>query len=289
MHDNSVESESVVVGIDGSRAAVDAAMWAVDEAVSRDIPLRLVYAVDPDARTGGDPQDAARDLATAEIAVRFAFTAVESTDKPVKIEVEILQARPVTALRNASRRAAMLCVGSVGLMHSSHGQIGATAAALATSAHCPVAVVRGHDPYASSRRWVVAEVDDSPESDGILQRAVDEARLRNAPLRVVTSWHSRFSDVHDNHAIADGNRLAKARLERRLTRWWRRHPDLDLQSAAVHGQIVNYLARHAGAIQLLVVGHERAHGLSELMGPPGYAALQKAGCSVLVCERQNVL
>jgi Universal stress protein family len=34
---------SVVVGIDGSRAAVDAASWAADEAVSRDIPLRLVY------------------------------------------------------------------------------------------------------------------------------------------------------------------------------------------------------------------------------------------------------
>ena len=30
--------QSIVVGIDGSRAAVDAALWAVDEAVSRDIP-----------------------------------------------------------------------------------------------------------------------------------------------------------------------------------------------------------------------------------------------------------
>ena len=39
-------SPSVVVGIDGSRAALDAALWAVDEAVSRDIPLRLVYAID---------------------------------------------------------------------------------------------------------------------------------------------------------------------------------------------------------------------------------------------------
>ncbi len=54
---------SVVVGIDGSRSALDAALWAVDEAVSRDIPLRLVYAVDPDDSSGADPQDAARDLA----------------------------------------------------------------------------------------------------------------------------------------------------------------------------------------------------------------------------------
>ena len=91
-------SPAVVVGVDGSRSAVDAALWAVDEAVSRDIPLRLVYAIDPTC-SGTDPQDAARDLAAAEIAVRHAFTAVESTDKPVKIEVEILQERPTRALR----------------------------------------------------------------------------------------------------------------------------------------------------------------------------------------------
>ncbi|MET0474528.1 MAG: universal stress protein, partial [Mycobacterium sp.] len=36
---------SIVVGIDGSSSAVHAAEWAVDEAVSRDVPLRLVYVV----------------------------------------------------------------------------------------------------------------------------------------------------------------------------------------------------------------------------------------------------
>ncbi|HEY1439670.1 MAG TPA: universal stress protein [Mycobacterium sp.] len=40
--------QSIVVGIDGSRAAIHAALWAVDEAVSRDIPLRLLYAIEPD-------------------------------------------------------------------------------------------------------------------------------------------------------------------------------------------------------------------------------------------------
>ena len=32
-----------IVGIDGSKAALRAALWAVDEAVSRDTPLRLVH------------------------------------------------------------------------------------------------------------------------------------------------------------------------------------------------------------------------------------------------------
>lgn len=282
-------SPCVVVGIDGSRSAMDAALWAADEALSRDIPLRLVYAIDPESSSGSDTQAAARDLATAEIAIRQAFMAVESTDKPVKIEVEILQDRPVRALREASRWAAMLCVGSLGLKHSSHGRIGSTAAALATSAHCPTAIVHAHRPPPAEQGWVVAEVNESHSSDGALRRAVEEARLRQAPLRVLTTWQSRYTDIHDNHAIADGNRLAKAGLERRLAEWRSRYPDLDVEAVAVHGNLMNYLAKHAKSIQLLVTAHDRAHGITELLGPAGSATLRDSNCSVLICEPQNVL
>ena len=281
-------SAAVVVGIDGSRSAIDAALWGVDEAVSRDVPLRLVYAIDP-ANAGTDPQDAARELARAEVAVEHAFTAVESTDKPVKIEVEILQERPIHALRNSSRWATMLCVGSMGLHHSTQGRIGSTAAALASSAHCPVAIIRGHDPLHSHERWVVAEVDDSIASDSILRRALEEAQLRNAPLRVLTTWQSRFTDIHDSNAVAEGNRLARAQLDRRLARWKKRFPDVDVRAAAANGSTVNFLAKNAKQIQLLVVGHQRAGGVSPLLGPPGNAALHNAMCSVLICESQNVL
>lgn len=56
-------ARAVVVGIDGSRAATHAALWAVDEAVNRDIPLRLVYVIDPSqlsAAGEGGGQSAAR-------------------------------------------------------------------------------------------------------------------------------------------------------------------------------------------------------------------------------------
>jgi nucleotide-binding universal stress UspA family protein len=36
-------SAPVVVGVDGSDAAITAAKWAIDEAVSRDVPLRIVH------------------------------------------------------------------------------------------------------------------------------------------------------------------------------------------------------------------------------------------------------
>src|SRR5450755_4592969 len=98
----SLTPPSVVVGIDGSRGAIQAALWAVDEAVSRDIPLRLLYAIEPDDTQQAPPERAARKLAIAENAVRYAFTAIEAADKLVKIEVEITQERPITSLIRAS-------------------------------------------------------------------------------------------------------------------------------------------------------------------------------------------
>jgi nucleotide-binding universal stress UspA family protein len=289
MNDHYAPSPTVVVGIDGSRSAIAAALWAVDEAVSRDIPLRLVSAIDPDNRPDADPEDAARELATAEIAVRQALMAVESTDKPVKIEIEILQKNPTRALVESSRSAALLCVGSIGLKHSSQGQIGSTAAALAAAAHCPVAVVHGFDSHRAHPGWVVAELDEVSTPDGVLLCALEEARLRGLPLRVLTTWQSRYTDTRANNAVADGNRLAKARLDRRLDQWRKRYPDLDMETIAVHGSTLNYFAKHAGSVKLLVIGHERAHGIRELVGPPGYATLHQADCSVLVCQSQNVL
>ena len=35
---------------------------------------------------------------------------------------------------------------------------------------------------------------------------VAEALLRRAPLHVVTTWPSRYTDIHDDNAVADGNR-----------------------------------------------------------------------------------
>ncbi len=282
-------SPSVVVGIDGSRSALVAATWAADEALSRDVPLRLVYAIDPEAATEHDSQAAAHELATAEKAVRQAVMAVEATDNPIKIEVEILQDNPVRVLREASRWAEMVCLGSIGLKHSTDGRIGSTAAAVATSALCPVAIVHGHAPLADRRRWVVAEVGGSFSSDGALRCAVAEARLRHAPLRVLTTWQSRYTDIHDATAVGEGNKLAKANLDRRLTGLKARHPDLDIQAAAVHGSFVNYLAKHAKSIQLVVLAHDRANGIRELTGPPSCGALRDSKCSVLICAPQNAL
>ncbi|MDX1890813.1 universal stress protein [Mycolicibacterium sp. 050158] len=285
MRDTLPPSPSVVVGIDGSRSALTAASWAVDEAVARDVPLRLVYAIDEPT----DDQRAVSELAAAEAAIRQAVTTVEASGRPVRIEVEIKQDRPSAALLDASRDAAMLCIGAVGTQRASVGSLGSTAGAVVSRAHCPVAVVRGYDPSRTNAMSIVVEVDMSSDTDTVLQRGIDEALLRGAPLVVISVWHPHFTDVHDGHAVAEQNRQVRAELNRRLARTRRRHPELEVQPVAVHGNLLNYLSRHAASIQLVIVGPRRAHGVAEMIGPPSYAALHDTECSVLVCDTHGGL
>ncbi|WP_328358725.1 universal stress protein [Mycobacterium sp. NBC_00419] len=282
-----ITAPSVVVGVDGSRGAVRAALWAVDEAVSRDIPLRLIAVISPH---DGDADEDARLLAGAQSAAQHTANAIEATERPVKIEVEILHGGPTATLVEASRAAAMICVGAVGIKHFDHNRIGSTAVSLVSSAHCPVAIVRGSDRTAPEKPgWVVVDLDESPDSAAVLACAVEEARLRGAALRVLGSWQSRYTDVHDTHAVADGNRMVRAQLDRRISRWKHRYPDLDVKPVAVHGSVLNYLAKHGPDIQLVVVGARNAESIEELLGPTGSAALHNTDCSVLVADRQRLL
>ena len=72
----SAASLPVVAGIDGSKQAIRAAIWASDEAVSRDTRLLLVHVVD------GNSTDLDRDYAFAEDVVHKAWKEVENTGNP---------------------------------------------------------------------------------------------------------------------------------------------------------------------------------------------------------------
>lgn len=135
----------------------------------------------------------------------------------------------------------------------------------------------------------MVELDETPDSAAVLQFGVAEARLRNAPLRVLGAWQSRYTDVHDTHAVAGGNRLVRSQLDRRLSQWRHLYPDLDAKPVAIHGSALNYLSKHAGEIQLVVVGAPNATGVGELLGPMGLTALNDTDCTILVIDRQRLL
>jgi nucleotide-binding universal stress UspA family protein len=258
---------AVVVGVDGSRAAIHAALWAVDEAIGRDIPLRLVHVIDPLQASGVS----GRGNIGARSALFDAYRAVDATRKLVKVEAEVLWGRPLTKLMQESRSAAMICVGSIGLNHAR--RIGGTvAAALAGSALCQVAVIhRSPDASASPQvRGVVVEVDNGV----VLRHAFEEARLRAVPLRVIAAHAAQERD-----GPGDGNRLAQTQLNRRLARWTRLYPDVRVEPTVVAESVSRYLAGEADAAQLFVTDSRTAQDLCGAYG---------AGCSMLTVPCGNL-
>jgi nucleotide-binding universal stress UspA family protein len=263
---------SIIVGVDGSKAAVRAAIWAVDEAVSRDIPLRLVHVIAPDANPRNHPGRMDREYARAEHVAHVAWTAVEATGKPVKIEMEILRGEPAPMLARASRSAAMVCVGWTGRSRSA--EVGSTASALTRSAHCPVVVVRLRASASLGGQWVIARVDDSPSSDAVLHQAMEEARLRGAPLLALTTGL-------DHDEAAQTAPAVRMRLDLHLARLSADATDVSVCSLPIGNGVLEYLANNVGLAQLVVVGADDPHVVTELTGPHADSLLHHSGCSVM--------
>lgn len=129
-------------------------------------------------------------------------------------------------------------------------------------------------------RRILVEFDGRPSASTALQTGVDEARLRDAPLSVMTTWQHRHRELYEEKVAADRDRLAEAQLDRRMTRYRKRYPDLDLELITEQSTTVDHLSAHPDSVQLVVVGAERFCEPGDLID---------AGCSLLTCDRQQRL
>ena len=290
MRSADLPSPAVVVGIDGSQAAISAALWAVDEAVSRDIPLRLVYAIEPDDRSSH-----ARDIARSGARIRRRRDRCARRGDGGRVHRRTRQDR--SGDRPGSSRSSVAGTVTVGTdavrrrpghpaSHRPSGRIDGSRPRRGR------ALSRRGDPRPQPNpgtpRCVVAVVDESPESHDVLDLAVTEALMRHAPLRVLTTWHPRFTDMSGADVVADNNRHIRAHQERMLSPYRRSHPELDARPVAVLGNIESYLARNADSIGLVVIGRRHSAGVADLLGL-GHSMLQDAGCSVLICPVHSAL
>ena len=246
---------SVVVGIDGSQAALDAATWAVTEAVSLGVPLRLVH-VSAAKHACRPPVDAvACDAERAEAALNRAEMTVHDMGRPVHIETATVRGRPDCVLIDESRRAALVCVGSEGKGPCAHMPLGSTAAALAKHAHCPLAIVRTGGAPQTDTGWIAAVQNDEPDNDAVVHRAMEEGRLRRAPVLLIDT---------------------------RLDSWIRRYPDVHVRTVAERRGGARRDENHSASIQLTVVGSADAEHVARLVWPDYHPVLGDANRSVLL-------
>ncbi|MDT5138746.1 MAG: hypothetical protein QOD58_3008 [Mycobacterium sp.] len=262
--------ESIVVGIDGSDAAINAAKWAVAEAVGRDIPLRLIHAIPdrPDAPAGEDSLD----IEYGESALRTVTAALHAMAQPVKIDVDIVRGSPGSALIDESRHAAMICVGSVGIGRVARKVLGSTADAIARKAHCPAAIIRNNHGPAVADGWIAVVVDDSPGNDAVLEYGFREARLRQGSILALGCWRWGLGEI------------PYRQLSHRLERWATQYPEVHVQPAAARGGVPEFLTGTEELIQLVVVGGDQADEVARIVGPVTHHFSRHGGCSVLVAR-----
>jgi nucleotide-binding universal stress UspA family protein len=257
----------VMVGIDGSQAAIAAALWAVDEAISRGVPLRLISALKP---THQSPDDYARDLAHAEKSLCEAQSAAEESQQDVNVETDIPRGPAGPVLAEASADAEMICLGSVGIGRYARSILGSTATELAAKAHCPVAVIRTEIEPPPAINWIVVRMTDAPDNDVVVKYAVGEAKLRRAPMLVLGG---RPEDLTEN---ADGQ------FERRVHEWRQRHPEVRAYPITTKYAIASFLRVNNDRVQLAVISGAEAGQLARLVGPYGHPLFRHSECSVLV-------
>ncbi len=252
---NQPHAKSVVVGIDGSKAAVNAAQWAADEAIRRQVPLRLIHVV---AR--GESQSASTglsdwELERGEAALDQAAGAVREIGKAVEVETVLLSGDPEQVLVDESRDAALVCVGTDRRGWEAGKLLGTTEATLATRANCSLAIIRTNPDGTAAAPGVIAVVlDDEPDNDEVVHQAMEEGRRRRATVR---------------------------QIDRRLNSWVRRYPDVPVQVVAA-GTGARSVEKHSSAIELAVVGRADADQIADLATPNCHPIVGYPDCSVLL-------
>ncbi len=279
----------VMVGIDGSTASIRAAVWAADEAAARDTVLDLVYVVDPEREQEADEdamedadEDAMEDaMEAARHALHRAWEAVTNSGKQVKVESELLQGNPVVELADAAQRAALLCLGHKGNKDSAPLGRGSTASSLARMAPTSVAVVRRWHIHRrpTFHRWIVALLDESTASHDVLQAALDEAVLRQAPVLALTTWSTNESEESGTAAQADDIR---AKMDRHLKASRSDKADLQVCALPMPDDLGHMLEQSANIEQLVVVSSARHDLVDELTGDRARKAMRGTHCSILV-------
>lgn len=257
----------VIVGIDGSRAAVHAAEWAIDEAIARGVSLRLVHVAAERPASGGVPLE----IEYAETVMRQADAAIQATGKTVEVETAIVRGDPAAVFLAESLDAELICIGSSGVGVVSRALLGSTVTTLAEGAHCPVAIIRHRNDGASwDSRWIVVAVKASIDDEEIVMAAMEEARLRHSSVLAVGLWQADFGFTPYDE------------VDRLVDTWRQRFPDVRVCPASTRSGLVKFLNDEDTPIGLVVVGADEARHVAQIIGPHDHPIMGHPECSVLI-------
>ncbi|MGW4772510.1 universal stress protein [Nocardia sp. NPDC004278] len=283
----------VVVGIDGSETAAEAARWAAVEAVHHRAPLHIVHAIGAQVDFGPNisidqiDYDVYRQEGAAAVAAASEFaTAAAAPVGDLDIATFVVEALPIPVLLDRSKDARMLVVGTRGLGAFRRGLLGSVSTAAARHAHCPVAVIPEPERYSVKRLLgpVLVGVDGSPSSITAIEIAFDEAVHRNVAVRAVLTW----TEFNRYIPSADMQEAAEELLSESLAGYAEKYPDLEVQRVVVEDRPARRLLAESMDTQMIVVGsHGRGGFAGMTLGSVSQAVLHAADCPLIIVRAQS--
>ena len=270
----SAATKPVIVGIDGSRQSERAALWAVEEAVGRGVPLVLVYVIRTDLSgpLSGDEYRTALD--DAKLALRAVCSELAVEPRPVAVETEIAQGFPAGVLLAKSTEASLICLGSSGVGKLGAAFLGSTAATVAERASCSVAIIGSagdvQAPHGQTK-WIMIPVSITDESRAI-ESAVDQARLLRRPLMAIGEANPTL-----------GGTPTEA-LDSLVTEWKQRYPDVHIYAVSSDTTMGRFLRAHPEMAGLVVIDAASADDVSSIIGNPHGAEGNQPERAVLVAR-----
>jgi nucleotide-binding universal stress UspA family protein len=288
-------STQIVVGYDGSPDARAALDWAVLEAASRNLGIRVVHC-EPDlaaweaatASMSGAPAPARSVPHEGQAVAGQAADVVTAAGIPVTTVVTA--GTPAGALVEQSRSATMVVIGSRGHGSISSAILGSTVSHVASHAHCPVIVVRAQGVPGGP---VVVGVDGSPESEEVVGWAIDHASRHGLALEVLHSYAIPVYPGVVPYVPPVEITAATAGFEQRVTAevlagWRERYPDVEVITNVAHGRPAPALVEASGRASLTVVGSRgRGAFLGMLLGSTSQSLLHHATGSVAVLRHRS--
>ncbi len=279
----------VVVGIDDSPGTEAVLKWALDDARSRHVPLRLVHAYHWRYTYGRSPMYA--DIPDADLrlsmhlAEQLIATAVEyarELDAGVEVDGEILDGDAAEVLVRESHNAGALVLGSRHLKALGSIVLGSVGAATAARAACPAVVMRATAGPTDEDAAVVVGVDGTQASETVLGFGFEHASRHRAPLLAVLCWRPPLVATLGRRADQTTNR-ADAWLSETLAGWREKYPDVAVHPQVITEHAVVGLVLASTAQCLLVVGNHGHHAMAgTLLGSVSQGVLHHATCPVAV-------
>ncbi|MET9881838.1 universal stress protein [Streptomyces sp. NPDC006430] len=281
----------VTVGIDGSRESLAAARWGAGEAALREVPLRLVHAVDWPVRPavpglGREGADRWADEALTE-----ALEDVRSRHPQLEATIRCLSGRPAAALAAEAADAGLLVLGSRGLGGLAGFLVGSVAMSTLAATDTPVTLVRatGRPRNAESAGYgeIVVGVDIHEAGDRVLSFAFEEAARRGCTLRAVHGWKLpaayEYVPFFDPDNERDIGLSVTQMLDDMLLPWRHKFPSVNVISRAFMGPAGRHLVQSSADADLVVIGrHQRRSPLGAHLGPVAHAVLHHAAVPVAV-------